>query len=117
MQSKIGVFAVVSALLFMSAIAAAPKFFKAPKSATSVETIVVTYKSPLASPEGDRYWITITEEGAADSEWGAWVYVDDGATSTTLTAPASPGSYEIRLHDHYPANPYNVVQRSPLTVQ
>lgn len=117
MKSKKRILAVVSALVFMTAIAAAPKLFKAPKTAAPGEAVVVNYKSPISSPEGDRYWITITEAGAADSEWGAWVYVDDGATSTTLTAPASPGNYEIRLHDHYPANPYNVVQRSPLAVQ
>lgn len=117
MTSKRRILIAISALVFLTAVSAAPKLFKAPKSAAPGEPVVVTYKSPIASPEGDRYWITITEAGAADSEWGAWAYVDDGATSTTLTAPAAPGSYEIRLHDHYPTNPFNVAQRSPLTVQ
>lgn len=117
MVSKRRILMTLSALVFLTAISAAPKLFKAPKSAAPGEPVVVTYKSAISSPEGDRYWITITEASAADSEWGAWAYVEDGATSTTLTAPAAPGSYEIRLHDHYPTNPFNVAQRSALTVQ
>lgn len=95
----------------------AGKKFKAPKLAAAGAPIEVTYSQPMASAEGDRYWITIIDPAAADSEWGAWVYVEDGATSTTLTAPSTPGKYEIRLHDHYPKKPYHVLERASLLVQ
>lgn len=106
-------------LLFFSVtgVSAWAKLYKAPKTATPGSPVVVTYKEAMPSPTESRYWITIIDPGAADSEWGAWVYVEDGATSTTLTAPETPGNYEIRLHANYPAKPFEVVQRSPLTVK
>jgi hypothetical protein len=94
------------------------KLFTAPQSAAAGQQIEVVYAKPMKnSPKGDRYWITITHAGAADAEWGAWVYVEDGATSTTLSAPTEPGQYEIRLHDYYPKKPYHILQREPLTVE
>jgi hypothetical protein len=109
-----------SAVLFFTAslLSKGAKLFTAPQSAAAGQQIEVVYAKPMKnSPKGDRYWITITHAGAADAEWGAWVYVEDGATSTTLSAPTEPGQYEIRLHDYYPKKPYHVLQREPLTVE
>ena len=91
--------------------------YKAPKSVTAGEAFEVTYSQAMSSPADNRFWITIIDITAADSEWGAWVYVEDGATSTTLTAPATPGKYEIRLHGNYPTKSFDVLQRSPLKVK
>lgn len=109
--------AIAFCLLAVTAISAWAKMYSAPKTAAAGSSVVVTYKEAMASPTENKYWITIIDPGAADSEWGAWVYVEDGATSTTLKAPETPGAYEIRLHANYPAKPYEVVQRSPLTVK
>lgn len=109
--------AVLLLVFAFTGISAWAKMYKAPKTAAPGSAVVVTYKEAMASPQENKFWITIIDPVAADSEWGAWVYVDDGATSTTLTAPEMPGNYEIRLHANYPTKPYEVVQRSPLTVK
>lgn len=79
------------------------------------EKAVVKFPRPLDAA-GHQYWITLIEAGQADSEWGSWQYVDSTTRQVTLAAPATPGSYEVRLHDHYPAMPHHVVARLALTV-
>lgn len=79
------------------------------------EQAVVKFSRPLDA-EGHQYWVTLVEAGQADSQWGAWQYVDKTAREVTLAAAATPGLYEVRLHDRYPAMPHHVVARSALTV-
>ena len=79
-------------------------------------SIVVKLAAPIAAPTKHRAWMTISEVGSAPSTYGKWTYVDDGATSVTLTAPTAPGSYEVRLHTDYPTRPYNIQQRAPFKV-
>ncbi len=79
------------------------------------EKAVVRFSRPL-DPAGDRYWVTLIEAGQADSQWGDWQYVDRTTREVTLPAAATPGRYEVRLHDRYPAMPHHVVARSALTV-
>ncbi|HET7710835.1 MAG TPA: hypothetical protein VFL80_02800 [Thermoanaerobaculia bacterium] len=79
------------------------------------ERAVVRFPQPLDAA-GDRYWITMIEAGQADSQWGAWQYVDKTTREVTLAVSTTPGSYEVRLHDGYPTMPYHVVARLPLTV-
>ncbi|HEU4616291.1 MAG TPA: hypothetical protein VFS15_29535, partial [Kofleriaceae bacterium] len=50
------------------------------------------------------------------TQYGAWEYVADGATTAKLVAPKAPGSYEVRLHTEYPAKATNVVFAVPLEV-
>lgn len=114
---KIRYLALCIVLTLTTAFVTGSKLYKAPKSAAAGTPVVVTYKEVLPPSEGNRYWITIIDPTAADSEWGAWVYVEDGATTTTLTAPETPGNYEIRLHGNYPAKSFDVLQRSPLVVK
>jgi protein kinase-like protein len=79
-------------------------------------TIHIKLASPIASPPKHRAWITVSEAGSAPSSYGAWSYLDDGATSATLAAPAKTGNYEVRLHTDYPTRSYNVQQRVPFQV-
>ena len=58
-------------------------------SAAPGATVRIRFPSPMHSVAGDQYWITIAPAKSADSEWGTWKYVDDGATSVDLTAPAA----------------------------
>jgi Ca-activated chloride channel family protein len=50
-------------------------------------------------PNAPASWIGIVPVGAAPGEYinGAFVYVEEAATPLSLTAPATPGRYEIRF--------------------
>jgi hypothetical protein len=76
----------------------------------------VTFSAPIPVA-GGRYWITVVAAGAADSDWGEWQYLDPGSREVELAAPAKAGSYEVRLHDNYPAQSNHVIHREPLTVK
>lgn len=100
--------------------------FSKPKSGVTVtvdkttvstgDVINVTFGAALHAPEGQRYWLTLAKAGSPDSEYGAWHYVADDATTDTLKAGAE-GEYEVRLHDIYPANAYKVMSRAKVTVK
>jgi len=94
----------------------APKLTLDAASFAPNATIKIKLASRIASSPKHRAWITVSEAGSAPSSYGAWTYLDDGATSATLAAPAKPGSYEVRLHTDYPARSYNVQQRAPFQV-
>jgi hypothetical protein len=70
----------------------------------------------LRAAPGERFWITVIEASAADSGWGAWQYVPDGARAVSLAAPAREGAYEVRLHANYPKRATNVVYRAALRI-
>lgn len=76
----------------------------------------VTFSEPLAAAAGERYWITLVEEGTPDSAWGQWQYVEAGAKEATLAAPTTEGKYEVRLHGNYPTKSYHVIHRASLSV-
>jgi serine/threonine-protein kinase len=80
------------------------------------EPITVTFPSAMSSKPNNRAWVTVVEAAKPPTQYGAWEYVADGATSAKLTAPKTPGSYEVRLHTEYPAKSTNVVFAVPLTV-
>jgi uncharacterized protein YfaS (alpha-2-macroglobulin family) len=76
----------------------------------------VTFNMPLPK-EGEKYWITVIDKNAADSEWGQWRYVDAGVSELELDAVPEAGEYEVRLHDRYSELSYHVIARQPLTVK
>ena len=80
------------------------------------DTIEIRFLAPVRSTPESRAWITVVEANKPASAYGAWNYLDDGATVTTLKAPSTPGAYEVRLHTDYPARTYNVQRAVPLTV-
>jgi hypothetical protein len=61
--------------------------------------------------------VTISEKGAAETSYGNWEYVKDGATVAELKAPRRPGEYEVRVHTDYPTKSYNVRYRIPIAVK
>jgi hypothetical protein len=77
----------------------------------------VRFPGPLRAAKGERFWITVIEAGSADSGWGKWEYVPDGARTMSLEVPDKEGAYEIRLHANYPKKSTNVVYRAPLRVE
>lgn len=58
----------------------------------------------------------MTPADTADSTWGAWEWVPEGARNMTLLGPLHPGDYEIRLHANYPRILVNIVHRVAITV-
>ncbi len=50
-------------------------------------------------PKAPRSWIGIVAAGAAPGDYinGAFAYIEDAASPLQLTAPGTPGRYEIRL--------------------
>jgi hypothetical protein len=115
MKKKSGWFVGLVLLLAAVLAQAAVTFTLAKDSIKSQEDIKVTFNAPLPK-SGERYWITVIPVGAADSEWGQWQYVDSGIKQITLKGPASPGKFEVRLHDQYPAKNYHVAYRAAFTV-
>jgi hypothetical protein len=79
------------------------------------ERPIVHFDRPVPA-EGGRYWITVVEASKGDEKYGAWQYIDAGATEVPLSAVRSPGWYEVRLHDRYPELSTHVVSRSVLEV-
>ncbi|MFN0246655.1 MAG: serine/threonine protein kinase [Kofleriaceae bacterium] len=79
--------------------------------------IEILFPGPMIAKPGEKYWVTVVKAGAADSAYDAWEYVVPNARRATLPAPATAGSYEVRLHANYPAKTTNVVFRAKLTVE
>jgi len=90
--------------------------FTAPSSAKAGSEIIVKFTNPISSTDKSRCWITIAEKTKPDSDWGAWQYVNDKATSIKLICPDKAGEYEIRLHDMYPAKKSHVIERKSFTI-
>nr|MDQ3370427.1 hypothetical protein [Myxococcota bacterium] len=86
------------------------------RSVPSGGKIHVKFPAPARSPKTDQLWITVVEPGQSTEAYGRWQFVDDGATTATLDAPARPGRYEVRLHANYPAQPHDVQHALPITV-
>ena len=81
------------------------------------EQIQIAFPQPLIAAPGEKYWVTVVEPSAADSSYGAWEYVAPKARAARLPAPASPGTYQVRLHANYPRKATNVVFRALVTVE
>ena len=93
-----------------------PTFKLDKKSYAPKDSVVITFASPVPSTSNSRAWITIVEAGKASTDYGAWTYIDDGATTAKLAAPEQSGSYEVRLHTDYPTKSTNVRQTVPVTI-
>jgi len=79
------------------------------------ETPIVHFDRPVPA-EGGHYWITVVDSAQSDDKWGAWRYIDAGATEVPLWAVNSPGWYEVRFHDRYPKLSTHVISRAVLEV-
>jgi hypothetical protein len=78
--------------------------------------IVIHFPEPLVAKRGEKYWITISHAGDADSSYGGWQYLPASAIRSSMQAPSSSGKYEMRLHGNYPTKSTNVVYRVPFEV-
>ena len=97
-------------------IAGAPGFRLGAASCAPGDEIAIRFDAPVSSRPDSRAWITVVEADRPPSAYGAWSYLDDGATVATLKAPSKPGAYEVRLHTDYPARTFNVQRAVALTV-
>jgi serine/threonine-protein kinase len=97
--------------------AAVPIFTVDAKSYGPNEPITITFGHPVSSAIGAQAWVTVSDKGAAETSYGNWDYVKDGATTAELKAPKRPGDYEVRIHTDYPTKSYNVRYRVPITVR
>jgi serine/threonine-protein kinase len=96
---------------------AAPSFRLDATSYAPGDPIEIRFAAPVSSPPQRRAWVTVIEADRPASAYGAWSYLDDGATVSTLRAPPRPGMYEVRLHTDYPAKTFNVQRAVPFTVE
>ncbi|MDX2086810.1 MAG: serine/threonine-protein kinase [Kofleriaceae bacterium] len=71
--------------------------------------IKIRFRAAIPSKHPDRKWVAVAPAGSAESMYLDWKYVDDGGTSSELTAPAQSGMFEVRLHDHYPTKSTHLV--------
>jgi hypothetical protein len=94
----------------------APSFHLGAPTYAAGEDIAIRFTAPVSSTEDRRAWITVIGADQPPSAYGAWSYLDNGATSATLKAPAKPGAYEVRLHTDYPARTFNVRRTVPVMV-
>ncbi|HEY6177364.1 MAG TPA: hypothetical protein VIX73_23065, partial [Kofleriaceae bacterium] len=94
----------------------APSFRLDAKVYAPGEEIGIRFAGPVSSKPQSRAWITVIAADQPASSYGDWSYLDDGATTASLKAPARPGPYEIRLHTDYPAKSFNVQHTVALTV-
>jgi hypothetical protein len=94
----------------------APNFSLDKKTYDPGTPITIHFTSPLTSPSNSRAWVTTVESSAAPDQFGDWSYVADHATSATLTAPNTPGSYQVRLHTDYPTHTTNLRRAINFTV-
>ncbi len=70
------------------------------------------FEVPFTGPNTKGDFISIDRAGAADRDYGAYVYTNKG-TPAALRAPDEPGSYTVRYHL---GQTYRVVASAPLTV-
>lgn len=70
------------------------------------------FEAPFTGPNTAGDFISIDRAGAADRDYGAYVYTNKG-TPAALRAPDQPGSYAVRYHL---GQTYRVVAAAPLTV-
>jgi len=83
----------------------------------SGDRVRINYSSPMVTPSGQQYWITLVKATEPDSTYGTWHYVKPGATSDEIEVGSNPeGNYEVRLHDLYPKFPHRVISRTKVTV-
>jgi hypothetical protein len=74
------------------------------------DKIVIEFSSPMTALPGERYWITVVELGAKPDAYTTYEYLAPDAESVTITAPAKPGLYDVRLHGNYPTKTTNLLQ-------
>ncbi|MCA9677514.1 MAG: hypothetical protein KC464_20995, partial [Myxococcales bacterium] len=93
------------------------RFTIADRTVHGGDKIELRFAAPLVAAKGERFWATIVAAGQPDSSWGSWSYVAAAARTVTLTAPATAGAYELRLHAHYPRKTSDVVHRETIQVE
>ena len=81
------------------------------------DVVVVRFPGPMHAAPGEQFWVTVVSLGAADTSWGTYEYVVEGARTARLSVPTAPGDYEIRLHANYPKRSTNVVHRATIHVE
>lgn len=79
------------------------------------DDVVVTIDRDLDGRASDRYWLTLQSAEAPESDVSGRVLVERGERIVRLHASA-PGTYEVRLHDRYPAAEHHLVARVPVRV-
>jgi serine/threonine-protein kinase len=93
------------------------RFMLANKVAKAGDSIEITFPVAMKALDGEKFWITIVTKGAADSAYGTYAYVTDGARTMQFEMPSAAGDYEIRLHANYPTKSTNLVHKAPIRVE
>ncbi|MBB5689196.1 Ca-activated chloride channel family protein [Roseomonas alkaliterrae] len=83
----------------------------APEAVAASEAVTIRY----TGPRGDGDFITIVEPGAEPTHYEGWFGA--GGEEGEITAPATPGTYEIRYVSSAPGIADPVIARRPLTVR
>jgi hypothetical protein len=106
------------ALLFLflvSCTEASPRFHVTRKEVPAGEPVVVHLEDAMSAPRSGALWLTLAPADAPESFVGQRVVVDPSATHADLPT-ASPGHYEVRLHDDWPHRPHHLVAKKSIDV-
>ncbi len=79
------------------------------------EPITMRFEPALSGPPNEDFWITIVAPEASETSWAAYDYLKSGASSHTMKY-ATPGTWEVRLHDGYPRVTTHLVARARVRI-
>jgi hypothetical protein len=83
----------------------APRMHVTRKEVPLGSPVVVHLEDAMSAPRSGALWLTLAPAGAPDSFVGERIVVDESGTHAKLEA-ATPGRYEVRLHDEWPKRPH-----------
>jgi hypothetical protein len=92
------------------------RFNVKPKTAAVGEPVELVFAQAMDAAPGEKFWVTIVKPGAADTTYGKYEYVPEGARKMLFAMPKQAGDYELRLHANYPTKTTNVVHRVKIHV-
>lgn len=93
---------------------APPKMHSA-AMARAGDDVVVTFDTAIQSRASSLYWIALQRADTPTSSTEGRKILESGERRVVLHA-ATPGDYEIRLHERYPKNEHRLVARTPVTI-
>ncbi len=93
-----------------------PQMTIEPNPVAANTTVWARFDRPIRGRAVDQYWLVIAPAGAPVSYSENRVHVARSAEGAQLTAPATPGAYEVRLHGDWPAREHSMVRSVPLRV-
>lgn len=93
----------------------APPKMHGPTMARVGDDVVVTFEAPLQARASSLYWVALQPADSPTSSTEGRLILESGERRKVLRA-ATPGNYEIRLHERYPKSDHRLIARTPVTI-